>query len=438
MNSPVFALVDCNNFYASCEKLFRPDLRHTPVVVLSNNDGCVVSRSREAKALGIKMAVPFHTLQGLVRQHGVVAFSSNYALYADISQRVMSTLEQLAPRVEVYSIDEAFLDLSGIVRGVPQPAGAAPVTSLQAFGQQLQATIYQWDGMSVGVGIAPTKTLAKLANYAAKHYPATGGVVDLTDPERQRRLLAITPVEEVWGIGHQLAKQLTRFRIDNALALATADRYWLRKQFNVVVERIARELQGRSCLVLDEVATPKQQIMCSRSFGARITDLQAMGEAIASYAARAAEKLREQRQYAKSLTVFIRTNPFSAQDPYYSNAATCQFPVPTDDTRALLDQARALLAQIWRDGYRYMKGGVLLADFYDPGVYQPDLFHPPGLRPDLQRNSKALMQVLDRINHSGKGRVWFAGEGTDRLWSMKREHLSPAYTTRWEDLPVVR
>ncbi len=419
-----FALVDCNNFYASCEKLFRPDLKHTPVVVLSNNDGCVVARSKEVKLLGIKMGVPFFKLQDEVAQHGIVAFSSNYALYADISNRVMTTLEELAPKLEIYSIDEAFLDLTGVNH----------CCELTAFGQKIRQIIYQWIGISVGVGIAPTKTLAKLANHAAKTYPATQGVVDLTDPARQRRLMAITPVDEVWGVGRKLSQHLKAIGIDTALKLADVDPGWIKKQFNVVLERTVRELNGQSCLKLEDVTPVKKQIISSRSFGKRITDKNIMAEAIGSYAARATEKLRQQNQFARSLTVFIRTNSFSDTEPFYSNSATYQFPIPTDDTRDMLEQAKVLLDMIWRQGYRYMKGGVMLNDFYDAGIYQPDLFCDAKIRV----NSKPLMHVMDKINHSGKGKVWFAGEGITKFWGMKREHLSPAYTTNWKELPIVK
>ena len=419
-----FALVDCNNFYASCEKLFRPDLKHTPVVVLSNNDGCVVARSKEVKQLGIKMGVPFFKLQDEVARYGIVAFSSNYALYADISNRVMTTLEELSPKLEIYSIDEAFLDLTGVNH----------CCELTAFGQQIRKIIYQWIGISVGVGIAPTKTLAKLANHAAKTYPATQGVVDLTDPARQRKLMAITPVDEVWGVGRKLSQHLKAIGIDTALQLANVEPAWIKKQFNVVLERTVRELNGQSCLKLEDVTPVKKQIISSRSFGERIMDKQTMSEAIASYASRATEKLRQQKQYACSLSVFIRTNPFSENESYYSNHATYQFPIPTDDTRDMLDQAKVLLDMIWRQGYRYMKGGVMLNDFYDAGVYQPDLF----CEQSIKTNSKALMRVLDKINHSGKGKVWFAGEGITKSWGMKREHLSPAYTTNCKELPIVK
>lgn len=421
---PVFALVDCNNFYASCEKLFRPDLKDTPVVVLSNNDGCVIARSREAKALGIKMGVPVFQVRGLLQQHGVQVFSSNYALYADMSARVMTILEALAPRVEVYSIDEAFLDLTGVASAI----------SLEAFGHQVRETVSRWVGITVGVGIAPTKTLAKLANHAAKRYPATGGVVDLTEKTRQRKLMGLLPVGEVWGIGRRLSAKLEALGVKTVLDLADANPKWLRQHFSVVVERTVRELNGEACLELEEVSPTKQEIVCSRSFGERVADIQVMREAVASYTARAAEKLRGEGQQAKAMTVFIRTGFFNPEEPKYSNAATAHFPVPTDDTRDFTHTAMGLLQRLWKDGYRYMKAGVMLSDFYAPGVFQPGLFDEVSRRP----NSQALMQVVDAINHSGTGRVWFAGQGVKKSWAMKRDQLSPAYTTRWSDLVEVR
>lgn len=417
----VFALVDCNNFYASCEKLFRPDIKHAPVVVLSNNDGCVVARSKEAKALGIKMAVPVYQIKDEIERYGIQVFSSNYALYADMSSRVMSVLEMLAPRVEVYSIDEAFLDLSGV----------SNATELETFGKQVKETVGKWTGINVCVGIAPTKTLAKLANHAAKTYPATGGVVDLTARTRQRKLLELMPVEEVWGIGRRLSKQLNLLGIKTALQLADADPKNIRRQFSVVVERTVYELNGESCLELEDITPTKKQIVCSRSFGQRITVFQHMQEAICDYAARAGEKLRTEKQYAKSVTVFIRTNPNSDRDPYYSNSATAKLPIPTDDSRDIILYAQRILKLIWKDGYRYMKGGIMLGDFYEPGIYQLSLFDEVNSRPD----SKQLMSVIDKINYSGKGNIWFAGQGIRQEWAMKRGHLSPAYTTKWENLP---
>ncbi len=421
----MFALVDCNNFYATCERLFRPDLNGCPVVVLSNNDGCVVARSREAKALGIKMGVPIHTIRDLVRQHQIRVFSSNYALYGDLSSRVMTTLEALAPAVEVYSIDEAFLDLTGVQRH----------HSLVEFGHQVRETIDRWIGVQVCVGIAPSKTLAKLANHAAKRYPKTGGVVDLSDRARQRRLLHLLPVDEVWGVGRKLTAKLADMGIHTALELADADPKWLRKRFSVVLERTVKELNGTACIELEDQVPTKQQIVSSRSFSRPITEPHELREALANYLSRAMEKLRREQQTARTLQVFIRTSPFRERDPQYSNAATGQLTEPTADTRPMLALAMVLLDRIWKPGYPYAKAGVMLSDFYDHGTFQPELFDGT----DHSRpQSDALMGVLDEINASGLGRIWLAREGAQRGWSMKRQHLSPAYTTRWSELARVR
>lgn len=420
----VFALVDCNNFYASCEKLFRPDLKHTPVVVLSNNDGCVVARSREAKALGIKMGVPLFQIKDQIEEHGIVTFSSNYALYADLSARVMSTLEMMAPAAEIYSIDEAFLDLTGVEN----------IVRLDEFGQQVRTRVQEWVGITVCVGIAPTKTLAKLANHAAKQYRATGGVVDLTCHERQQRLLKIMPVEEVWGVGRKISKRLQALGVTTAMQLAEADPKWIRAHFSVVLERTLRELRGEPCIAFEEAPALKKQIVCSRSFGERITSHVALRQAVCQYAARATEKLRGEGQCAKVVTVFIRTSPFNLQEPYYSNSATSVLCTPTSDTQQILSSATALLRSIWKEGYRYMKAGVMLSDFYPPGVRQVGLFDTV----DVTRQNPALMATIDRINRNGTGNVFYAGQGVRNAWSMKREWLSPAYTTRWDDLLRVR
>ena len=427
-----FALVDCNNFYASCEKLFRPDLVDTPVVVLSNNDGCVIARSREAKALGIKMGVPYFQVRELVDKHHIVVFSSNYALYADISSRVMSTLEQLAPAVEVYSIDEAFLDLTGVEHA----------QSLTELGLSIRQTIQDWIGMTVCVGIAPSKTLAKLANHAAKKWQKTAGVVDLTSKERQRKLMALLPVSEVWGVGGKLTKRLNELGIHTALQLADASPKMLRRQFSVVIERTVAELNGESCLALEDVVANKKEIVSSRAFSERITELSHMQQAVSEYVHRASEKLRSQSSKAKQLTVFIRTSPFSnhSQDPFYSNSATGLLISPTDDTRDFLHLAGELLKKIWKDGYRYAKAGVMLADFYDEGIEQLQLFTDTANgrvneAAPVYRANPALMTVLDEINHSGKAKVFFAAKGLQQDWAMKRQLLSPAYTTKWRDIP---
>lgn len=437
----LFALVDCNNFYASCEKLFRPDLTHKPVVVLSNNDGCVIARSREAKALGIKMGVPYFQMRPLIERHHIVVFSSNYALYADISARVMSTLEQLAPAVEVYSIDEAFLDLSGL----------GQIQDLTAFGARVRHTVQQWIGMTVCVGIAPSKTLAKLANHAAKTWQKTGGVVDLTCRQRQRKLMALLPVDEVWGVGRQLSKKLNALGIHTALQLADASPKMLRQQFSVVLERTVAELNGESCLALEDVIANKKAIVSSRAFSQRITEQALLQQAVSEYVHRAAEKLRAQQSKAKQLTVFLRTSPFSdhQQDPFYSNSATGVLLSPSDDTRDFLHLASQLLQTIWRDGYRYAKAGIMLADFYDEGVEQLQLFgnsgsnvvehsaaHVAEALPSY-RSDPALMAVLDEINQRGKAKIFFAAKGLHQDWAMKRQLLSPAYTTQWPDIPKV-
>ncbi|MGU5640201.1 translesion error-prone DNA polymerase V subunit UmuC [Aeromonas caviae] len=416
------ALVDVNNFYASCERLFRPDLRGRPLVVLSNNDGCVVSRSYEAKALGIKMAVPYFQIREQFEALGGIAFSSNYALYGDMSSRVMSTLETLSPELEIYSIDEAFLALS------PSFAG-----DLTAYGRQIRQQVQQWTGLTVGVGIGPTKTLAKLANYAAKKWPATGGVVDVHCAQRRARLMAITPVDEVWGIGRRLAARLMAQGITTVAELVAADGKGLRAQYGVVLERLVQELRGAPCanLVVEPVA--KQQILSSRSFGERITERTAMAQALAGFMARAAEKLRKEGMCCQRVQLFVRTSPFDERAPYYSEQAGVRLVSPTDDTRVLLHQVGGLLDRVWCEGYLYQKGGVMLSEFSPKAQQQADLFVPsPG-------QSDALMAVLDQIKAKGFGKIGFASQGSGTAeWMMKRERLSPSYTTCWQDLPLAR
>lgn len=421
-----FALVDCNNFYASCERLFRPDLAHRAIVVLSNNDGCVVARSKEAKALGIKMGVPVFQIKALLEQHQVVVFSSNYALYADISARVMRTLEELAPAVEIYSIDEAFLDVSGMTS----------VMALSDFGHMIRSRILQWIGIPVCVGIAPTKTLAKLANHAAKTWSKTGGVVDLTEPSRQRKLMALLPVSEVWGIGRRLTTQLAKMEIHTALQLADASPKYIRQHYSVVVERIVMELNGQSCLGLEQIPATKQEIVSSRSFGERVTTQACMQEAVAEYVHRACGKLRQEGCLAKRISVFIRTSPFSdpQADPYYANHRSLELVMPSDDTRDFLQAASTLLTAIWKDGFRYAKAGVMLSDFYPPEMCQQDLFSAT----DRIRGNSRLMKVIDQINEQAPNSLYFASKGSTQRWAMKREMLSPAYTTRWNALPKVK
>ena len=316
------------------------------------------------------------------------------------------------------------MNVSGISRCMP----------LGEFGHQVRSRIFQHTGLKVGVGIAPTKTLAKLANYAAKRWPESGGVVDLSSPIRQRKVLERTPVSEVWGVGRRISKKLELLGIQWALDLATCSPWVIRKHFNVVLERTARELRGEVCLAQEEFVPTKQQIVCSRSFGYRITQYEEMRQAICTYAERAAEKLRQEKQFCRFISVFIRTSPHADGECYYARQAATTLMLPTNDTRDIIHAAIGALDRIWQPGHRYMKAGVMLADFYSSGVAQPDLFDSR----TPWANSAALMHIVDEINRKGRGRIWFAGQGCEKAWSMKREMLSPGYTTRFAELPRVR
>ena len=420
----MFALVDVNSFYASCEMVFRPDLRGRPVVVLSNNDGCVIARNHEAKLLEIPMGAPYFKMKSQFERHQVAVFSSNYALYGDMSQRVMTLLEELSPAVYQYSIDEAFVNLSGIHR----------TEELEAFGRHVRSTLLQCTGLTVGVGIGPTKTLAKLANYAAKRWPKFEGVVDLSLQARQRKLLAKVAVGEIWGVGRRMAKKLNDMGITTALELAEMPASLIRKHFSVVMERTVRELRGESCLEPEEYMPTKQQIISSRSFSQKVSEYGPMREAICSHAVRAAERLRAQHQYCRYVSVFLKTSPFAGNDVYYGNDAGTEIHIPTQDSRDIVAAAVKCLETIWREGHRYQKCGVMLGDFFSRGVAQLGLFDD--YRP--RANSEQLMEVLDFVNRHEKGRLWFAGQGITRSWEMKRHRLSPAYTTRFSDLLRVK
>jgi DNA polymerase V len=418
----LFALVDCNNFYASCERVFDPKLDGKPVVVLSNNDGIVVARSNEAKALGIGMGVPEFQIRRLIRAHDVQVFSSNYTLYGDMSQRVMDTLAQFTPNVEVYSIDEAFLSLSGFA-----------TRNLTDYGRTIRTTVKRWTGLPVSIGIAETKTLAKVAAHFAKRSKDAAGVFDLMACPDRSVLLAGLPVEKVWGVGPNHARLLKQHGISTALDLREADEQWIGKRMGVVGRRLVLELRGVSCLPLEECPAPKQGITVSRSFGHPVTTLAEMRQAVATYTARAAEKLREEGLAVTVLTVFLTTNTFK-DEPQYSNAATIKLPVATDSTSVLLRYALPGMERIFREGYHYKKAGVMLTALVPASQVQGDLFD----QQDRERSSK-LMRALDRLNdHMGTGTLRFAAEGITKRWQARFERRSPSYTTNWRDLPIAR
>ena len=423
---PVFALVDCNNFYASCEKLFDPKLRDRPVVVLSNNGGCVVARSAEAKALGIPMGAPWFKLKEEARRYGIVAFSSNYALYADMSNRVVEVLSGFSPNIEVYSIDESFLDLSGFER-----------QGYEAYGADIRQRVGDWLGLAVCVGIAPTKTLAKLANHVAKKALAgRAGVCDLTTMGEGdlTQLFARIEVGEVWGVGRKIAARLDEMGIRTVQQLRDANADTVRARFSVVLERTVRELRGLSCLEMEELVPDKQQIMASRSFGTLVYELADLEEAVASYIARAAEKLRAQASLAGAVQVYIRTNIFKPELPQYQRAITVPLPEATADTRVLANWALRVLRRIYRPGYGYHKAGVMLANIVPEGSRQFSLLETSeSVRP------ARLMEVLDGINERyGRGTLRLAAEGVEKPWQMRRGNLSPGYTTSWNGLATVR
>ena len=423
----VFALVDCNNFYASCEKLFAPRLKNRPVVVLSNNDGCVVARSAEVKALGIPMGVPWFKIKDDARRHGIVAMSSNYALYADMSNRVVEVLSAFSPNIEVYSIDESFLELSGFGN---LPGGLA------VYGAEMRQRIADWLGLAVCVGIAPTKTLAKLANHCAKkNLAGADGVCDFTPlhPDDLTQLFDRIDVGEVWGIGRKINARLAAMGINTVRQLRDADAETLRSRFSVVVERTVRELRGLSCIDLQEVTPDKQQIISSRSFGQLIHDRVDLEEAVASYMAKAAEKLRAQDSLAGAVHVYIRTNIFKPETPQYQRAVTVPLPDATADTRVLTAWALRVLRRIYRAGYGYHKAGVMLADIVPRLSQQYSLFNAGAPR------AEALMRVVDGINQRyGRGSLRLAAEGIEQDWRMRRGNLSPGYTTDWRGLPKVK
>jgi DNA polymerase V len=418
---PLFALVDCNNFYVSCERVFRPSLNGKPVVVLSNNDGCVIARSEEAKALGIPMGLPAFQMRERFPGHTIETYSSNYALYGDMSARVMTILKQFSPEVEVYSIDEAFLNLAGFGNG-----------NLNAYGHHIRHAVRQWTGIPLSVGIGATKTLAKLANRLAKRSDEAQGVVDLTVSEHQDDVLASILVKDIWGIGRSYTRLLQSHGICTALELRDADDRWIRHQMGVVGVRIVWELRGISCLPLELSPPPKKSLMVSRSFGRPITTLTEMRQAVATYTTRAAEKLRRHRLAAGALTVFLMTNRFKEDDPQSTNDITLSLPVATSDTAELIAYARVGIEHIYEEGYRYKKAGIRFTELAPAHQIQMNLFDTR----DRARAQK-LMTTIDHINtQMGTGAIQYAVAGVKPRWQMRRLRMSPRYTTKWDELVV--
>ena len=411
----MIALADCNNFYVSCERVFRPSLEGRPVIVLSNNDGCAVARSNEAKAIGIPMGAPFHQIKRLCGANGVVVFSSNYELYGDMSRRVVSVLSRFAPEMEIYSIDESFLNLGGL----PDPLGLS---------NRMRETVGKWTGIPISVGLGKTKTLAKLANKLAKKEKTGCLQID----EDNRDVISRVPIEDVWGVGRRLSVRLRRIGLQNAWAFASAPSSAVRAIGGVTLERTQRELAGISCLEMEEVPQPRKNTCCSRSFGKPVTGLEELEEAVANYAVRAIRKVRSEGSLACGLQVFLTTNRFKVDQPQYSNSRTIALDEPTDDPIRIVGNAKALLGSIYRKGYAYKKAGVLLLDLVSGRSTQGLLFeeHGDGRRRDFVN---ALEEVAARY---GQTAGFLAAQGVRRSWSMKRESRTARYTTCWDELPM--
>ncbi len=414
------ALVDCNNFYVSCERVFRPDLKNTPVVVLSNNDGCVVSRSNEAKALGIKMGQPWFQCQALADEHGILALSSNYALYADMSNRVMAILGEYAPRHEVYSIDECFVDLTGI-------------PYLKETSYQMRERVMAWTGIPVCVGIGPTKTLAKLANHVAKKHPRSRGVFNYNDltPAQQDNLLSRIAVEEVWGVGRKLTVRLAEHGIHTAQDLRMAHLPTLRATFGVVMERTQRELQGIACVDVEDISPAKKQIVASRSFGQAVHDVNVLKDAMTTFVANACTKLRAQNSHASVIQVFLQTNRFRRDQPQYMPSLSVPLPQPTNDSLVVNRWADYLVGRMFKPDYAYKKAGIMLSEITPITYLQSDWLEP------VQSPSANLMTAVDALNKRfGRGFVKISTQGAFSQWQMRQERKSPNYTTDWTALPL--
>jgi len=415
------ALVDCNNFYASCERVFNPTWNHRPVGVLSNNDGCIVARSDELKAAGIPMGAPYFKYRRQLESLDAVVVSSNYELYGDMSSRVMRTLERLAPGIEVYSIDEAWLNLVHISS-----------EKLDTYGRRIIAKTHQYTGIPVSMGIGSTRVRAKIANRICKQQKVPGSVFKLVDDESIERNLATIPVGDVWGVGEGWARQLNKAGIHSALELRNADASWIRKAYGVILQRLVLELKGQPCLGFEDIE-PKKMIISSRSFGSRVKRLDEVLEASSFHAAKAGAKLRKQHSTCSALQVFLKTGKYNPSESRFSASTIVQLSVPTSDTRRLIQAAHQGIKKIFQQGHRYAKTGVMLLDISSASAVQSDFFDVV----DSQK-SRTLMAAFDQVNEErGRYSVFFASEGTQKSWAMKRDKKTRAYTTRWSELPTV-
>ncbi len=418
----IFALVDCNCFYVSCERVFNPALEKKPVIVLSNNDGCAVSLSREAKALGITVGTPFFQIADIVKKHKIKVFSSNYALYGDMSRRVMETLSEFSPDMEIYSIDESFLAFEGLN------------LDLEQYGRVIKNRVKRHTGIPVSVGIGPTKTLAKLANHLAKKDARYDGVLDLCGRQDIDGFLERVKVEDVWGIGRRYTRKLNMRGIETALQLKNLADDWVRKNLGGIVGlRLVEELRGHSCLALEQVSPPKQQIMCGRVFGRPVETREELEEAVSTYVTRASERLRGQRSHASVVSVFIATNRYKKNEPQYGNFATYRLPIQTSYTPEIIDCALKLLRIIFRQDFRYKRVGIMLSGLVPENEVQANLFLP---KPSDKRDK--LMKAVDHINGQWyRSMIYTASCGIKQGWKMRRELLSNRYTTSWDELLTI-
>jgi DNA polymerase V len=415
----MFALVDCNNFYVSCERVFNPALEGKPVVVLSNNDGCIISRSEEAKQLGLKMAEPVFQKIRFLNEKGVQIFSSNYTLYGDMSARVAETLSHFAPEIEIYSIDEAFLNLTGF-------SG-----DLEKLSQEIVFTVKHNTGIPVSIGIGPTKTLAKIANKAAKQ---TGGIFIIRNNHQSDALIRNTAIEKVWGIGRQYAKLLQQNQVFTAYDFTLLDDNWLRTKMKVIGLRIKSELLGESCLRLELIMPPKKAIATTRAFGKKTSEIKSITEAVSTYAVRCAEKLRKQNSVANLLTVFIHTDPFNPNEPQINKSKTITLPVATSSNTELVKYARLCLNEIFMPGFRYKKAGVIVDGLQNESCFQQNIFDKTD-----RKKQRDLLKVIDKINcEFGRDKVKLAVQGDGKEWKLRQEKLSKRYTTNWNEIIEVK